>query len=56
LAGGVVSLYLPLNLWQFFLVAAVLNGIAIWLSLPVIRKVARGLTVEESGDQLLPIT
>jgi len=41
-----VSLYLDLNLRQFFLVAAVLNGIAILLSLPIIRKVARGLTVD----------
>lgn len=46
LAGGYVSLFLNLNLRQFFIVAVVLNGIAIRLSLRVIRKVARGLTVD----------
>lgn len=52
LSGGYVSLYLTLNLRQFFLVAAALNGVAIWLSLRVIRKVARGLTVD--SEEVLP--
>jgi len=45
-SGLCISLYLSLALRQFFLLAATINGLAIWLSLPVIRKVARGLTVD----------
>lgn len=51
--GAMVSLYLSLSLWQFFLVAAVLNGVVILLSLPVIRKVARGLTVDSEEPSLI---
>lgn len=54
LAGGYVSCYLNLNLRQFFIVATVLNGIAIWLSLRVIRKVARGLTVDSEELVVAP--
>jgi len=52
LAGGYVSLYLNLTLRQFFIIAAALNGIAIRLSLRVIKKVARGLTVD--SEELSP--
>ena len=52
LAWGLVSIYLNLNLRQFFIVAVVLNGVAIRLSLCVIRKVARGLTVD--SEELVP--
>ncbi len=39
-----------INILEFFLVAILLNALIVYVSLPTIKKVARGLTVEDAVD------
>lgn len=36
-----------LNIALFFLVALLLNAAVVWFTLPIIKKIAKGLTIEE---------
>ncbi len=43
-----INYFRTLNLLWFFVIGFVLNGLVIYFSLPMIKKIARGLTVEET--------
>jgi hypothetical protein len=46
--GLILRYFVSLNYLSFFAVAIVFNGLLVLTSLPAIKKVAKGLTVEDT--------
>ena len=46
--GYAITYFRHINMLRFFVVAIVLNAIAVYVSLPLIKRIAKGLTVEDT--------
>ena len=50
--GYVVTYFRHINVLQFFIVAILLNVLVIYISLRTIKKIAKGLTVEDASAEI----
>jgi O-antigen/teichoic acid export membrane protein len=48
-----ITYFRNINVLRFFIVASVLNAFIVYISLPTIKKIAKGLTVEDTIDPIL---
>lgn len=50
--GYVIVSLRTINVLRFFIIAIVLNLLVVWLSLPMIKKISKWLTMEESSTEI----
>jgi O-antigen/teichoic acid export membrane protein len=53
LVGYAITYFRHINMLRFFVVAIVLNALAVYVSLPTIKKIAKWLTVDDTIDPTL---
>ncbi|MFA7298826.1 MAG: oligosaccharide flippase family protein [Candidatus Absconditabacterales bacterium] len=53
IVGYTITYFLHINVLRFFVIAIVINALAVYISLPLIKKIAKGLTVDDTIDPTL---
>ncbi|HBB04078.1 TPA: hypothetical protein DCZ39_04245 [Patescibacteria group bacterium] len=51
--GYAITYFRHIDILRFFIVAFVLNALVVYASLSTIKKIAKGLTVEDTIDPVL---
>lgn len=49
----IITYFVFINILRFFVIAAILNALVVYISLPTIKKIAKGLTVEDSPESIV---
>lgn len=52
--GSITTYHIKINYTIFFALATLFNGVVILISWPFLKQMARGLTVDETGQEIHP--